>query len=464
MLLYAVGCAVAATVGWAAGDLWLPVLFATSGLVAVLGWRLVRWPDNWSRYFSFGALLLLMCVLNRVFYIADYFIAGARFDEWPFPVLSPQVALFKAEVITLIGTFITVLAWKLSGGMRISPALALQRENNSYVVLVVAYAISLIAMSISALRPVVAASLGQLLPTLLGLGLVCAFLVPVVRVRNGLRRLVLVSTMSAPFILLAAGTGMKENIILAILPTAIVVWRFFRHPIVRVAFVPVGIVTLGLITSYVNFYRATVWNSDTQESSEYVLQNFVDQARKSGIDNTTSAGVEGFIKRNNASIHRGFAVSIADEQRLYPSLVFSPLIYVFVPRILWPEKPLIRQGWEYSGVVFGQQYISLSDSSMAAGLYPSLYLGGGWSAFILGAILIGALLAIMTRIALRFGGTMAASLYIFSMLPSIIRLDETWTVGAVTGPVISCAYVLAIMGLTKMVSAIISRPAIVRSR
>ena len=464
MLFYAVGCALAATIGWAAGDLWLPALFATSGLVAVLGWRLVRWPDNWSRYFSFGALLLLMCVLNRVFYIADYFIAGARFDEWPFPVLSPQVAVFKAEVITLIGTFTTVLAWKLAGGIRISPRLALQQTSTNYVVLVVAYAISLIGMSVSALNPVAAASLGQLLPTLLGLGLVCAFIVPMAQVRNKLKRLILVSLMSAPFVLLAAGTGMKENIILSVLPTAILAWQFFRHPIARAALIPAGIVVLGLITSYVNFYRTAVWYDHAQESSESVLQDFAEQARQGGVDSATSAGVEGFIRRNNASVHRGWAISIADEQALHPKLVFSPLVYVFIPRILWSEKPLIRQAWEYSGVVFGQRYISWSDSSTAAGLYPSLYLGGGWLAVMLGGSFIGALFALLTRVAMRLGGSIAAGLYLFSMVPFTMRLDETWTVGALTGPIISCIYVMAIMILARLISAIVSRPAITRSQ
>ena len=107
-----------------------------------------------------------------------------------------------------------------------------------------------------------------------------------------------------------------------------------------------------------------------------VASSFVDEMEKAGPLVMMTEGVAGFLKRNNASVHRGWAVSIADEDGYYPELVFAPLVYVFVPRMLWPEKPEIRQGWEYSGVVFGEQYMAWSGSSTAAGLYPSFYLGG----------------------------------------------------------------------------------------
>lgn len=77
--------------------------------------------------------------------------------------------------------------------------------------------------------------------------------------------------------------------------------------------------------------------------------------------------------------------------------------------------------------------------------------GYGCFASGLGAILVGVLLAGMTRLALRFGGALAAGLYIYAMMPFMLRLDETWAVGAMTGPIITFAYVLAI-GLARVVA------------
>lgn len=454
VLLYLIGCLVSVLVAMAIGDIWLLALYMSGGAAALLTWRRMRWPDEWARYLSFGAVLLLMCALNRLFYAADYLLPGARFDEWPFFANAPEVAVFKGEVITVLGTLFTVLSWSLAGGMHMSPSVLMDRRHASVPVLVVIYLMSLIGMAASQWSPLAAAKFGELLPTLLGLGIVSAFLLPMVKFGSGSARLAAVSVLSAPFVILAAGTGMKENMILAVLPAALLAWRAFRHPVLRAGMLLAGLLALAILTSYVNFFRTEVWQGDSDAATGFVVQNFVDEVQKVGVGESVAKGLEGFVGRSNASVHRGWAVSIADEQQFYPRLVFSPMVYVFIPRMLWPEKPLIRQGWEYSGVVFGQQYITWSESSTAAGFYTSLYLGYGWLAFGFGAVLVGVLLAGMTKMAQRFGGAFAAGLYIFAMLPFMLRLDETWAVGALSGPVITLAYVLAIVGFARMLAVV----------
>ena len=450
IMVYLLGGLVSALVAGILGDVWLLALYVSGAATALLAWRWLRWPDIWARYFSFGAVLLLMCVLNRVFYVADYFMNGARFGEWPFFVQAPQVAVFKGEVMTVLGTLITVFAWRLAGGMRVSPAVVFEQPQAAYRVLLVVYLMSLVGLTMSQIEPTVAATLGQLLPTLLGLGLVSAFLLSLTKFRHGLVRLVSVAGLSVPFLITASGTGMKQNMILAVLPTALLAWRYFRHPVLRMGMVLAGGFALGLITSYVNSFRAEVWDQGNGSNSGQTLRYFVDEMQNDGFLNTVGNGLKDFVSRADASYEHGWAVSIADEQQFHPRLVFSPLAYAFIPRFLWPGKPEIRQGWEYSGLVFGQQYIAWSSSSTEAGLYPSLYLGFGWPAVVIGAILVGVLLAGMTRLAQRFGGPIAAGLYIFAMLPFILRLDETWAVGALTGPVISLVYLLVIVGLARL--------------
>jgi hypothetical protein len=455
--LYLSGLMLSALVAVTLGQLWLPVLLFAGGAATLLAWRQMRWPDDWSRYLSFGAVLLLMCAMNRVFYIADYVIAGPRFDDWPFFVEAPQVAVFKGEVITVTGTMITVLAWYLSGGLRVSPSVVLHRiEGNRWLLLVV-YLMSLGGLAVSQMLAAVAAKLGQLLPTLLGLGIVGAFLLPLVFVRTRPGRLAATTLLSVPFIIVASGTGMKENMILAVLPLAVLAWTYLKHPIVRIGMLAVGLVTLALITSYVEVFRERVWLGKQDTTQTQVAQEFIDEIQVGEFGGTLTNGLAGFVARNNASFARGWAVSIADEQEFQPELVFSPLAYVFVPRVLWPEKPQIRQGWEYSGLVFGQEFLAWSDSSTAAGFYTSLYLGYGWCAFGIGAVLIGILLARMTLLAKRFGGSFAAGLYVFAMLPFSLRLDETWSVGALTAPIISLVYVLAIALLARLIAVIVPR-------
>lgn len=460
VLLYVAGCASALVVAQALGEAWLLPLFLSGMVVILLSWRKIRWPDAWSRYLSFGAVLLLMCAFNRAFFVADYFVNGVQFDQWPFWVASPQTAVFKGEVIAILGTLLTVFAWRLCGGMQVSPAAVLERPRQTFRVMLTIYAISMVGLFVSERIPRIAAMFGQLLPTLLGLGLVGAFLLPMARLRRDWARLVAVIILSAPFAIMASGTGSKQNIILAAIPSAVMTWRFFRNPLLRMGLILAGLTGLALTTAYVNLYRAEVWIPESRglAVSHDVKQDFMDEVKGAGLPRTVADGLSAFIKRADGSYAHGWAVSIADEQAFHPQLVFTPLVYVFVPRILWPGKPSIQQGWEYSGLVFGQRYISWSQSSTAAGFYPALYLGAGWPAVMLGSLLAGALLAGTMRLAHRFGGNLTAGLYIFSMLPFMLHMNENWTVGGLSGPIVALLYVLAIVTLARVIARVTFSP------
>ena len=452
---YVAGGLLVALLAMVSDATWLPMLYLLGGAMALMAWRMRKWSDQVARYASFGALLLLVCALNRGLYFVDYLLSGQRFDEWPFYALSPGRAIFKAEVMTVLGTLLTVAAWSRTGGERISPAIILDRSLVKSQALMAAYLISLLAMLVSRVIPTLQSVLGQLLPSMLGIGLVVSFLLPATRVRARNIRLLMVALMSAPFAVLAAGTGMKENMILSLLPLGVTAWLSFRGVVPRLTMLVAGILAVGLITSYVNFYRAEVWYTKQEGvPTEDVVRKFASETQSEGEGNVAREGVTALLGRNNASWHRGWAVSIADERGHYPDLIFSPMLYVFVPRILWPGKPPIRQGWEYSGLVFGEQYVAWSTSSTAAGLYPAFYLGAGWFGVIFGAMLVGALLALMTKAAMKFGGPLAAGLYIFSMFPFILRLDEAWTVGALSGPVISMVYVVLIAHAARVVAGL----------
>lgn len=454
--LYAVGCGVALVIAWAFGAAWLPVLFLAGMTVILLTWRQVQWPDTWSRYLSLGAVLLLMCATDRVFYIADYFVTGPQFDQWPFFVEHPQTAVFKAEIIAILGPLLTILAWRQCGGLKVSPGVVMERPKQTYRVVQIIYVMALVGMFATERIPRLAAMAGQLLPTLLGLGLVSTFLLPMARLRRASSRLIATVLLSLPFMALASSTGMKENIILAVIPSGVMAWRWFRHPLARASMIAAGLVALALITSYVNLYRAEVWTPQNYglPISDSVPQDFVDQIKTDGMPDTVAGGLEAFIHRSDASFAHGWAVSIADEQALHPRMVLGPLVYVFIPRIAWPGKPLIQVGWEYSGLVFGQRYMSQFRSSTAAGFYPGLYLGAGWPAVVIGALLAGALLAGMTRLALKFGGSLAAGLYIFSLLPFMLRMNENWPDGVLAGPVITLVYLLVIVSLAKVIARV----------
>ena len=90
-----------------------------------------------------------------------------------------------------------------------------------------------------------------------------------------------------------------------------------------------------------------------------------------------------------------------------------------------------------------------SDSSSAAGLFMSFYLGVGWLAVLVGALGVGVVLAVCTRLCRRLVGTIAAGFYICSVLPTMPRLDKDWRVGVLSGPILSAVYVLGFLNIAK---------------
>ncbi len=445
-VIYAIGVALAGAAAFATNDAWLPLLFAFGGIAALFAWWTMRWPDQSARYLSFGAVLLLACVANRLLYLADFAFAGPRLDEWPFPAGNPESAFFKGEVLTIGGSLISVLAWAATGGLRVSPTVILRRLDRFRRQLLVIYVLSLFAVIAMQSLPGAAAALGLLLPTLQALGLVAAVLLPLAALKRALFIIPSVLLLSAPFVLASAGTGMKESIILALLPVGAILWARVRGFYSRIIILSAAAVCISLITSYVGYFRDAVWRDHLGTvTTAQVLEEYVDEVQQVGAAETIADGWLKFMSRSNASISRAWAVAIADEQAMEPELVFGPLVYVFIPRVFWPDKPAIRQGWEFSRLVFGPAYTAWSESSTAAGFYTSLYLGYGWIAFLGGAVFVGYLVAKATLAARYVGGDLAAGLFVLGMVPYALRMDEQWPVGVFSAPVITLAYVLMVV-------------------
>ena len=70
-------------------------------------------------------------------------------------------------------------------------------------------------------------------------------------------------------------------------------------------------------------------------------------------------------------------------------------------------------------------------------------------AALVGALAVGVVLAGSTRLCRRLAGNIAAGLYIFSVLPTMLRLDENWSAGALSGPIISAVYVIGLFTIAK---------------
>jgi len=128
---------------------------------------------------------------------------------------------------------------------------------------------------------------------------------------------------------------------------------------------------------------------------------------------------------------QAFAMDAYDNGR--PGNTFLLAFWTFVPRFLYPEKPIISSvGIEFTELALGQ-----SGSYTGIGIFGESYWNGGWFTVIAACSYIGALFACLSKVGLT---VMSKSEFLF--LPCVFmgiqmgfRIDG-WFVGDYVGPVV----------------------------
>lgn len=441
--IYLVGLTLASAMVLADLSYWQPEIYITGALSAYLAWRSICWPDKLARYISFGATLLLIFSASHVLFLIDFLVNDSDLSIGPIYTESTERDLLIGDALSFYGMLVTIGVWGALGGFKMGVGNKFDGLRKASKQLGFLYSIALSALVLSRSVGDAAQALGQLIPILLLLGLISSYLISEILLMNKIVRPPVCLVLSAPFIYWSLDSGMKEDIILSLLPTLIHLWRISSAVVYRVSAIIGVMVLVGVISSYVQFYRDTVWSGGESISIGSAVKVFIEE--RSSTEGADRKGGLQFVSRTNASYHRGWAISAAHEYGYQPELVLYPLLYVFIPRLVWPEKPEIRTGWNYSGLIFGLDYISWSASSTAAGFYPSLYLGGGALVTAFGAVLAGLIIVGCTVVMERIGGDVGVALYVGILFRIALRFEESWPDGGFAGPVISLIYLILIL-------------------
>ncbi len=90
-------------------------------------------------------------------------------------------------------------------------------------------------------------------------------------------------------------------------------------------------------------------------------------------------------------------VNLVEKNGLYSGAASAPMITALVPRVLWPEKPLIQLGaWFALEIGVGSKTsMGTANNSINMTVAGQLYLDFGWIGVVLGSFLFGAFLAIL---------------------------------------------------------------------
>ena len=396
---------------------------------------------------SFGAIFLLVGVLNRILYAIEVLVNGNHFSEWPVISQDPGGALLRGEMMTVAGTLLVVYAWqrfyfaKAPVGIDfMTTNTPLRREERrGYWIM---YILPLMVQVMVRLYGVDSAGALSSLLSIVSIAALLAILA-LSKPKTGhmkLQGVLFALLLGVPYVVMALGAGMKENLIVSLIPLAIRAWQTYQGRFARVSLVLAGVVALSLITSFVSLYRNYVWYQLSDVSEYEVIQEL---ALSSDLSDVVVTGGQMFMQRTNAMYHRGWAVDLGDQLGTRPKDIFGPLLYIFIPRFIWHDKPLIQPGLEHSALVFGDEFLVWSTSSTAAGFFPALYMGGGYLAVIFCSLGLGWMVAMTQRAVAASRIEYAASIYGMSIFLYALRLDEDFPVYMLSAPIINAVYILA---------------------
>jgi hypothetical protein len=428
-LIFILGIATAFGIGINDSGWWQIPLYLSSAFSFFRVWKKFPWPDNLAPYLSFGGILLISSAVRRLFYLGDFLIFGERFSEWPLYTANPAWDTFTAEVIIVVGTFITLLCWSIPKAYTASfePAMSFSKNKFrrfNYLI----YLSSLAALFLSFIF------IGQFGYVLETLGLASSYFIAS-SLKSTLKKISLSTFLTIPYIIASLASGMKANAILAFTPIILITFTSLRAAYQRFIVIFLLAALLILNSGLSNYIRSTYWTTKTDVNQLTILSEYFEYLRTVNINDFFHKELEFFLFRANSSYNYGFAISVVRNKGYYTDLVFEPLFYAFVPRILWKGKPLIDSSSEYNYVVFGRR-----TSSMESGFFTGLFLGAGWLGLMVGSAFIGFIIAYLSRLAAKYGGSVCQLMFSFALIPVALRFPERWPSPAIAGVVIVFVY------------------------
>ena len=151
---------------------------------------------------------------------------------------------------------------------------------------------------------------------------------------------------------------------------------------------------LLLIIIYASIFRALQINrSDTNfisvfyDSGDNYVQNNVKDNKQQYALLIRSANVAQLTN----------VVRLVNQNGLYYGKASAPLVMALIPRMLWPDKPLIRLG-AWFALEIGQAYQNETgyiNNSINMTVMGELYLDFGWIGVIIGSLLLGVFIALL---------------------------------------------------------------------
>ena len=433
----------------------LALVHAGGALALLAFWRLGRWGR--AKFDCFGAALLLIGAVFKVHGLIDALFYGTRIEDIyqyrSVPVSGSTIdLLFKGESITVFGLMLVACSWRLAVGSRVEQfSFFLNARQVPQKLSMLVY---LAALGVDILRKGLGIELGplqQVTSLLFGFGVASIYFIAI-RKDTAKRQIAMAGILALPMVFLALGGGMKEEMFFPFIPAAILYWMRYRNFGARTLALVLGIAVLSLSQIYVHYVRDQTWQSkgnsgNVDMSTGELVAGFGSRAESM----RSMDAMESMSSRINLTVSHAITVTLADHHGFEPMNVFGPIPASLVPRLFWPNKPVIQPGTMQTARILGGRIpISRIGTSTAAGFVTELYLGGWWFGVILGTIAYGTLLGGVQKWSLRHAEGFGHQALCFLALYWTIRFDEKHVVYAYTGVIFTAVFIWLLVRASKM--------------
>ncbi|MCK6395843.1 hypothetical protein [Zoogloea sp.] len=251
-----------------------------------------------------------------------------------------------------------------------------------------------------------------------------------------------------PLYVIALQTGMKAEAALVSLPILLPIVR--KITIARVALLGCCVMVIVLfLFPFTQEWRVLNWEHAGGSATEKatiadVAERVFELWDKEGVLETASDGAAKWLTRGASAEQGGLVMLIAERDGFIGPVLIEGLATIFVPRFLWPDKPLYMPGAWFTWYLGNADSPETATSATAMMLPTELYWMFGVPGVVIGMGLLGWIYFSSSRFLIKkaeFG--IVPLVGYFAFLSRASGLQEIHTIYAVSSPLIFIVYVVA---------------------
>lgn len=400
-----------------------------------------------KKYFNFGSLLIICALIFKFFGLLQVLIYADSLDTWPFVITDSftitmtqrLLSVLIGDWLSVIGTILISLSWFHFGGVeltqKINKNIETRKAKNPYWVLYFSAIFMEFITMILPLPSIYILNLTLYFGALFAVILICNLYKKDVSTHRPFLALVLL----LPYLYNSFKTGMKESMIVALMPIIIDFYFRFESITKKIILSIIGAFVFVGFSIFSNITRAISWGNDRSVGLMELISNFSSQFKNVEAD-FIYANIEQALKRITPLFYQGWTISLKYTD-IKLSGLFTNVFTLLVPRFLWSGKPLNNPEYEMTVIFYGPEIAS--STSEASGLFSEIFIKEGALVFIITCIFLGWVIFKMQKISLKYGNDMMAKVFNFILLFSTLRFHEFYFTALFPGLLIKFVYIFA---------------------